>query len=153
MRQVEKVLYAYRDLKRASKRLRRRACTVNDGIKSGYKAADIIPGRLSAVCYGGGQQENSAVIKDELLRIANRADELRKKIREDIEELKEEDSEFGEEMAIVIELKYFKKYKNKMIERKLLISERTLYRRRNNALEFLEKKGLHLLCGEIMSLI
>ncbi|OCL26300.1 hypothetical protein U472_09825 [Orenia metallireducens] len=153
MKQVEKVLYLYRDLKRASKRLRRRACTINDGIKSGYKVADIIPGRLSAICYGGGQVESNAVIKDDLLRRANRADELMKIIKDDIEELKEEEPEFGEEMAKVIELKYLKNYKNEMIETELAISHTTMYRRKSKALELLEEKGLYSLYREIVSII
>ncbi|WP_018249732.1 hypothetical protein [Orenia marismortui] len=153
MEQVERVLYSYRSLKRASKRLRRRACTINDGVKSGYKAADVIPGRLSAVAYGGGQIERNAIRNDDLIRRANRADELRKIIQGDVDELKNENPETGGEMSKVIELKYLKKYKNDKIEFELAISDATLHRRRVKALDILEKNGLHLLYGEIMSII
>ncbi|TDX52153.1 hypothetical protein [Orenia marismortui] len=153
MEQVERVLYSYRSLKRASKRLRRRAYTINDGVKSGYKAAGVIPGRVSASYNQSNIVEDNIIRNDDLLCRAKRADELRKIIQEDVEELRKDDPEVGEEMSKVIELKYFKKYKNRKIEIELAISDATLYRRRVKALELLEQKGLQLLFGEIMSII
>ncbi len=126
---------------------------IDDGLRSGYKAADVIPGRLSAVAYGEGQQENNAIRNDDLLRKANRADQLRRIIEEDVERLKEEDPRFGEEMAKVIKLKYLKNYRNQMIEAKLIISDSTLHRRRVKGLRVLENGGLHLLYEEIINLI
>ncbi|WP_018249839.1 hypothetical protein [Orenia marismortui] len=164
MEQVEEVLYSYRSLKRASKRLRRRACTINDGLKSNYSADKnvakigkkyyrITPGRVSASYNQSNIVEDNIIRNDDLLCRAKRADELRKIIQEDVEELRKDDPEVGEEMAKVIELKYFKKYKNRKIEIELAISDATLYRRRVKALELLEQKGLQLLFGEIMSII
>lgn len=153
MEQVEEVLYSYRSLKRASKRLRRRAYTINDGMKSNYKAADVIPGRVSAVAYSESLQDRNVVDHENLIERAKRVDELARTIKEDVEELKHDDPETGEEMIKIIKLRYFKMYSNNKIEIELAISDRTLYRRRTQALELLKEKGLHLFYGEIMSMV
>ena len=150
---IEKVLYSYKELKRASKRLRRKACTINDGIKSNYKAADVIPGRISAVYYEGSRQEDEVIKNNELIIKADQADKLREIIENDVESLIDEDPELGEEMCDVIKMKYFFKFKNAKIEIKLSISDSTLYRRRKKALEVLKKNGLQHLYGKIRNIV
>lgn len=153
MDKIEKVLYSYKELKKASKRLRRKASTIDDGMKSNYKADDVIPGKVSAVSHEGSGPEDEVIRNNELILKAKRAEKLRETIKEDVEELIDEDPEVGEEMCDVIKMKYFFKFKNTKIEIRLSISDATLYRRRKKALEVLRKNGLQHLYGEISNIV